>query len=177
MIIENIIQATSNDIPALIQLFKRATDVMISQGIHQWNYTYPLAHHISADVDAGNVYIYWQNDQIVGTITTNEDQDEQYKKIHWHHKVNKAMIIHRLAVNPDFQGLGIGKKLCLFAEQLALSQSIRVMRLDAYSQNPVSIRLYHQLGYHRANGFCYFHKNVIPFYCFDKWLEAGKIEA
>ena len=164
----NIRQAVGEDIHLITELFKLATDRMISSGIHQWNYTYPLVSHVEEDIRNGSAYVYISGGRIAGTISLDTKQDIQYKKIHWHNYSDHVLVIHRLSVHPEFQGLGIGKKLCLFAEKLALDLSLNTIRLDAYSLNPAAHQLYLSLGYRRANGYCYFHKNVMPFYCYDK---------
>ena len=53
-------------------------------------------------------------------------QDEQYKKIHWKHRNESALVIHRLGVHPEFQGHGLGKKMCHFAEAFA-KENISIM--------------------------------------------------
>ncbi len=164
----NIKQAGVGDINLIAELFKISTDRMISMGIHQWNYTYPLVRHVEQDIQNGCAYIWIKDGKIAGTISLDTRQDEQYKKIHWHYHSRKVLVIHRLSVHPDFQGFGIGKELCWFAEKFALGAGLNTIRLDAYSLNPVSNQLYISLGYRRANGYCYFHNNVIPFYCYDK---------
>jgi ribosomal protein S18 acetylase RimI-like enzyme len=166
----NIVLAKKNDGNSIAELFIKATDSMIASGVKQWDYSYPKLHHVMADIDNGSAYIYNCEGAIAGAITLDKNQDEQYKKIHWHHFSTQVYVIHRLVVNPDYQGRGIGKALCLFAEKMAIANRCDTIRLDAYSLNAISNRLYIDLGYKRANGYCYFHNNVIPFYCYDKKL-------
>jgi GNAT superfamily N-acetyltransferase len=164
----NIRKAGFDDIHLMAELFKLSTDHMISLGIHQWNYTYPLVRHVEEDIHNGSAFVYIEGGKIAGTITLDSKQDDQYKKIHWHNHSRKVLVIHRLSVHPGFHGFGIGKKLCWFAEKFAIDDGLDTIRLDAYSLNPVSNQLYKSLGYRRANGYCYFHNNAIPFYCYDK---------
>jgi len=161
-------QAVDEDTKMIAELFKLSTDRMISNGIHQWNYTYPLLSHVEEDVYKGSAYVFVSNGCIAGSISLDKHQDIQYKKIHWHNYSNKVLAIHRLSVHPRFQGQGIGKILCLFAEKYAVDADLDTIRLDAYSLNRAALQLYTSLGYQRANGYCYFHKNVFPFYCYDK---------
>jgi len=78
------------------------------------------------------------------------------------------LVIHRLAVDPSAQGLGIGKQLCIFAEQFAQQNNYDGIRLDTYSGNPISIKLYQALAYHMPEGHCHFNNKPLPFYCFEK---------
>jgi ribosomal protein S18 acetylase RimI-like enzyme len=76
-----------------------------------------------------------------------------------------------LAVDPILAGQGIGKKLCQFAEKHARDLGGGIIRLDTYTKNPASNRLYESLAYELADGFCYFHGLKSPFNCYEKKLE------
>jgi GNAT superfamily N-acetyltransferase len=143
---------------------------MIEMNLDQWDYTYPLTEHINEDILNGSCYVWAKGGHICGTICIDQNQDEQYKNIKWQNETTKVLIIHRLAVHPKFQGLGISKDLCLFAESLANSKAISCLRLDAYSLNLISNRLYMKLGYNKADGHCYFRDLKHPFNCYEKCL-------
>ena len=166
---ENIRLAETGDIDEIAALFKNCTDAMIEVGIDQWDYTYPLKKHILADVLAKEAYIFLEHGKIAATITLNDDQALSYNNVHWKYS-GKIMVIHRLAVNPAFQGKGYGKKTCLLAEKQAKAGNYDSIRLDAYSKNKVSLSLYEKLGYEKAYGYCYFHKNPTPFYLYEKQI-------
>ena len=157
-----------NDVEYLTELFVKVTDQMILQKIKQWNYTYPKQVHILQDIKNKSGYVWIENGVIAACISLDTIQDSQYKQIVWQTDQDLALVIHRLAVHPNFQGLGLSKKLCNFAEFYAKKRQIKSIRLDAYSENKISNQLYNSLGYKKADGFCYFHGNDIPFYCYDK---------
>ena len=163
-----ILKANPQHAEEITDLFRTATDGMIASGIDQWNYSYPLISHISEDIEQGSAFIMMEKGSILATVTLDGNQDEQYQKIRWPFVSPRPLVIHRLAVHPDGQGQGLGKKMCHFAQEFAAANRFTSIRLDAYSKNPVSLRLYHNLGYTKAGGYCYFHKNPAPFYCFEK---------
>lgn len=166
----NIRKAREEDAVWIADIFKRCTDEMLQKGIRQWDYTYPLVSHVLKDVLNDSAYVMDVEGIIAATITMDLHQDVQYRGIHWHiHDLN-PMVIHRLAVAPEYQGKGIAACLCNFAEQVAREWPCRSIRLDAYSLNGASNHLYNRLGYKRAAGYCYFHNNPVPFYCYDKLL-------
>jgi GNAT superfamily N-acetyltransferase len=162
--------ANMGDVEEIATLFKLVTDQMKANGIEQWHYKYPLASHVSKDIEAKRCHVYILDGQIAGTITVDSNQDEQYKNVHWKYSTDTCYIIHRLGVHPFFQGRGISKTLCYYAEHLALEKDIHYIRLDAYSLNPVSNKLYTSLGYRLADGVCHFHGNEAPFFCYEKKL-------
>lgn len=157
-----------DDAEEIASLFKLVTDSMRAKGIFQWHYKYPLLEHVIKDIDHKTCYVFDIDDQIAGTITIDSNQDEQYKNVHWKYPTDTCYVIHRLGVHPSFQGRGISKSLCYYAEHLALQKNIHYIRLDAYSLNPVSNKLYASLGYHLADGVCFFHGNEAPFNCYEK---------
>lgn len=168
MIIQNAIFAQATEI---LDIFVKCTDVMLENNIQQWDYTYPLLKDVQKDIERKEAYVYIENGKCLGTITLNEQQDKQYKGVNWTFKSKKVLIIHRLAVHPYTQGMGIASQLCTFAEQFAQENNYEVIRLDAYTGNPVSQYLYPKLGYQLADGCCYFHGNDIPFNCFEKLIK------
>ena len=167
---QQIEKAKTEDIEALMALFGKCTKALLSAGIQQWNGTYPTVAIFQKDIEAECVFIVKENDKLLATITLNAHQDEQYKAIRWKYPSEKVLVIHRLAVSPDAQGKGWGKVLCDFSESFGLQNGYEVIRLDAYSDNPVSCGLYEKLNYHRAGGYCWFHGNELPFYCYEKRL-------
>jgi len=157
-----------DDAEEIASLFKLVTDSMRAKGIFQWHYKYPLVEHVIKDIENKTCYVFDIDDQIAGTITIDNNQDGQYKNVHWKYPTDTCYVIHRLGVHPSYQGRGISKTLCYYAEHLALQKSIHNIRLDAYSLNPVSNKLYASLGYHLADGVCFFHGNEAPFNCYEK---------
>lgn len=160
------------DVTEIHAVFQACGKAMLEVGIQQWDGTYPGVEHIRQDISGQEIYVLRQAGVVKATITLNEQQDEQYTNINWHIAGDKILVIHRLAVHPSLQGQGIGQQMCDFAERFALERGYAVIRLDAYSGNPVSTHMYEKLGYTRASGLCYFHGIQKPFYCYEKSLRS-----
>ncbi|HBF38124.1 MAG TPA: hypothetical protein DDW50_12470 [Firmicutes bacterium] len=79
-------------------------------------------------------------------------------------------VIHRLAVNPEYQKQGIGRQLMDFAEKCALERGYTSIRLDAYSGNHRAVNLYENRGYKKVGQFFY-PSREFPFYCYEKRIE------
>lgn len=160
--------AQMTDVPILMDIFIKCTDHMLANGIQQWHYDYPNEVVISQDIEQKTLFVIKDDLGGLATITLNEQQDEQYQSIPWKYDKGKVLVIHRLAVHPRSQGMGLGKKLCLFAEHFAQTNGFSIIRLDAYAGNPASNHIYTKLAYHKADGKCEFHNNPLPFYCYEK---------
>lgn len=62
----------------------------------------------------------------MAALTT--DQDAEYAQADWD-ATEPALVTHRLAVHPDFQGRGVAAALLTWAENLALQRGLRVLRV------------------------------------------------
>ncbi len=160
--------ANIDDLPTLMETFIACTSEMRKNNILQWDYTYPTPGLVLDDIEDENVFIIKRNNRSLGTIALNENQNKQYQNVNWKYNEGKILVIHRLSVHPLVQGEGIGKQLSLFAEDYARKNGYNAIRLDAYSKNPISNRMYQKLGYEKADGSCYFHGNPEPFNCYEK---------
>jgi len=54
-----------------------------------------------------------------------------------------------------------------FAEEYAIENNYKSIRLDAYSANVAAVRLYEKRGYNKI-GQVFFPHRKYPFYCFEK---------
>lgn len=169
----SILPARNYDHSAIMALFEECTRAMLAAGIGQWHFDYPARAQVKKDIERGEVFV-WQEDLVVlGTITLNAEQSAQYQQIQWQYQEEPALVIHRLAVHPQAQGRKIGWHLCRFAEHYAQKHQYPVIRLDAYSGNPYSDRLYRRLEYQLAEGYCWFHDNELPFNCWEKKIQRS----
>ena len=162
-----IVQATSGDAAAVCQIVTRAAQDLEDKGIFQWDEIYPDMETISKDIERQELYLYKKNGIIKGTITLNEYQDEEYAVVNWQLDASKILVVHRVCTDPACQGQGIGKCLMTYAEQFGAENGYDVIRLDAFTQNPISCRFYEQIGY-RKTGIVTFRKG--QFYCFEKQI-------
>lgn len=140
-------KATRDDLETIQAFVDKAKLVMDSQGIPQWDEVYPTDYDFGGDVDKNELYIGEIAGKPAVCFTLNKWQDEEYFKVDWECKGEDFMVIHRLCVNPDFQGKGLGKKTCLYIHGLAMAGGAKSMRLDAFTQNPISLSMYEKLGY------------------------------
>jgi ribosomal protein S18 acetylase RimI-like enzyme len=163
-------KAKLEDFQAIMYVFRECTEALLNANIYQWDGTYPTVEIFQNDISEGNVFVIKEKGNTIATITLNNQQDEQYNAINWKYPSEKVLVVHRLAVSPKAQGKGLGKLLCEFTETYGLENGFEVIRLDAYSGNPISSVMYEKLNYHRAEEFCWFHGNELPFYCYEKKL-------
>lgn len=166
-----ILKASENDVHSTLEMFVKITDALLDEGVDQWNYDYPDLKTISEDIDLDHQFVVKEGMKVIASIVLNDIQDEQYKSIQWLTTSSRVLVIHRLGVHPDWQGKGLGKQLCLFAEEFCKQNEYQSIRLDAYSGNVGSNYLYQKLGYEKVEGYCYFRNKSIPFNCYEKIID------
>ena len=106
---------------------------------------------------------------VVGALTLDQNQDAEYAAVPWTVSNVPVAVVHRLMVDPEFQGRGIAREMMKFAEHAATSLGGGVLRLDAFTLNPQALGLYRALGY-RDVGEVRFRKGA--FRCFEKGLDG-----
>jgi ribosomal protein S18 acetylase RimI-like enzyme len=144
-------QASAADLHAVIALVRSCIEHMRSQGIEQWDDIYPSRDRLSSDGAAGSLYVAGLPEQeIVAVFALDSRQDPEYATVPWTLIDDRIGVVHRLMVDPRFQGRGVARELMMIVERLAAELGYAVIRLDAFSLNPAALRLYRGLGYHEA---------------------------
>ena len=92
--------------------------------------------HIDADVSGENaLFVFDEQNQVLGYITTRLDHDS---RIGW---------IPNMAVDPKYQGRGLGRKLMEHALEFMRSQGMEAAKIETLEQNPVGSRFYPDVGF------------------------------
>lgn len=110
---------------------------------------HPTAEGIKSFIQEGSLYLYTEQDVIIGAMALTMYQGEDYHAIEWSQiaEDNEVAVIHILAVAPDCQGHGIGAEMVKAAIRLAQEKGMKSIRLDALASNTPGHRLYERLGF------------------------------
>lgn len=162
--------ASISDFDAILNMYRQANKTLLARGIVQWDDEYPSPVTLRENLLGETTWIFRQDSLPIASITLDEEQDPQYEFIRWAYPSDRALIVHRLCVSPEFQQFGLGRKLMEFAEVHAGVYKYEVIRLDAFLGNPYSQKLYRSLGYQEAAGYCYYPPGNIMCNCFEKWV-------
>ena len=160
-------EATSSDIDSILSITKACAKNMISKGIYQWNEHYPSGEAFQNDIDRKELFVLIRETEIRGSIVISTFMDDEYKVIDWLTPSDKNIYIHRLAVHPDYQGLGLAQELMGYAEQMASEQDYSSIRLDTFSQNKRNQKFYERRGYRRLGSIYFPKQSEHPFYCYE----------
>ena len=166
----DIITATVQDLDAVMVLVQSCIAQMRTQGIDQWDDVYPDRALFEGDVANRTLYLAVEQQVCRGIMVLDTHQLPPYTTVAWHYRDGPILVVHRLAIDPMWQGQGIASQLMDFAEAQGRARGARAIRLDAFSQNPSAVRLYTRRQY-RLAGQIILRKGT--FYCFEKLLERS----
>ena len=167
-----ITKASSDSLNELFQIYLNAKEALDANHIFQWIDSYPTISIIENDLKKGVLYALEIENEIVGAINLNEEQDKEYQTIDWLFDDTKVLVVHRLVVNPTHQKKGYGKVLMDFAEDFAKNNNYSSIRLDTYSRNKSNIRFYQNRNYF-IRGNVYFSGREHPFHCMEKSISKA----
>jgi RimJ/RimL family protein N-acetyltransferase len=160
--------ANMEDLNAIDRIFKNAIANMIKNNIYQWDEIYPNKGILEDDITKKQLYkTSIDGNNIISTFVLNQEYDKEYSNGKWKYNGNNFLILHRLCVNTEYQNRGFGAKTMSFVESYLKNSGIESIRLDAFSNNPIALKMYDKLGY-KKTGEAIWRKGL--FYLFEKIL-------
>lgn len=162
-------KATTIDISKIMEIITATISEMKLYNNTQWDETYPQAVNFLKDIEEGSLYVNELDNEIRGFVCVNYVEPTEYNCISWQF-LEKAMVIHRMAVNPNFRNQGVGISLLKFSEELALKNGVSYLKTDTYSINDKMNFLFKKFGFRLAGEMEFLGKEK-PFYCYDKIIK------
>ncbi|WP_077404115.1 GNAT family N-acetyltransferase [Cellulophaga omnivescoria] len=159
--------AKKSEIDKIITVTKACAAFMIKNGIYQWNEHYPSKQAFLHDIAQEELFVLEVDKKIIGTIVLSTHMDDEYIPIKWLTSNEANLYIHRLSVNPDYQGQGYAQKLMNFAESYAKSNGFLSVRLDTFSINKRNVNFYLTRGYKKLGDIFFPKQSEHPFHCFE----------
>ena len=165
-------KATLYDLEEINSLITQAVDVLIKNGILQWDEIYPTEEDFRMDINNDQLYVGLADEQIAVVYALNQECEEEYQNGRWKYPDKPYYVVHRLCVHPDFQNQGIARHTLLHIEAELSKMNIHAIRLDAFSDNPFSLKLYDSLDYSRV-GYADWRKG--RFYLMEKYFFTKEV--
>ncbi len=164
-------KATTIDISKIMEIITATISEMKLYNNTQWDETYPQAVNFLKDIEEGSLYVNELDNEIRGFVCVNYVEPTEYNCISWQ-SLEKAMVIHRMAVNPNFRNQGVGISLLKFSEELALKNGVSYLKTDTYSINDKMNSLFKKFGFQLVGEMEFLGKEK-PFYCYDKIISKN----
>lgn len=164
--------AEPHEIDTIMDMYKRAIQRMLANGIDQWDETYPSREGMVIDLDDKEFYWFLDDEcRPVGGVILNEYQEEAWDPDAWTCADDRPLCVHRLVIDPKFQGQGCAVRLMVAIDQHTRDNGYKSIRLDTYTGNPIAFRLYPRCGYAQRGEFSSEFR-PLPYALFEKVLET-----
>lgn len=163
-------KASFKDIDNIIKITQACARHMEEQGIYQWNGHYPSKAAFENDFNNDELYIIEIHKSIVGCMAITPKMSSYYSNVEWLETSNNVIYVHRLAIDPKFQGNGFAQELMNFAENYAKNNKYHSVRLDTFSKNTRNQKFYELRGYKRLGEIFFPKQSEFPFYCYQLLL-------
>jgi GNAT superfamily N-acetyltransferase len=115
----NITLADINHLEQIFQNLQSSNQKLLSQGIYQWDETYPGKALLEADIHSKAMFVGLEEARVIASVSADTKQPNVYADISWHPATLRPLLIHRLCITPEKQGQGMGQKMLDFVEVYA----------------------------------------------------------
>jgi GNAT superfamily N-acetyltransferase len=138
----------------------------------QWDDVYPNPAVFDEDIALSQLWVAEIDGELAGVIALTTEQSPEYMQAGWDIEV-PAIVVHRLAVDPAFQGRGVAVALTQQAEVVAKEKGIGRVRADTNTHNQVMQRLMPKLGYDLSGEIGLEFRPGLRFFCYEKLIAVG----
>lgn len=142
-------QAKIADVDNIMTIINKAQQKFKMNNIDQWQNNYPNKEVIKDDIKNENSYVLIVDDKLVGTVYFSFEKEATYEKIYTGNWLsNKAYgVIHRLAVDVDYQNRGFAAMILENIYQLCLNNSVYSIKVDTHQDNIAMQKLLLKQGF------------------------------
>ena len=111
------------------------------KGIH------PSDEMIQDCIGTGQLYVLADGDEIATCVIANDEKVEGYADAPWQIDSDDVIILHVLAVHPDYRGKGLARRLVENVIEQERKAGKKALRLDVIENNTTAEKLYQKLGF------------------------------
>lgn len=145
------LKASPEDTAAAQNVYRRIIDHLgATIDYPRWHQVgHPAPDLIASWINAGELYLVWEDGEIAGVVALNHEAVSAYKQADWAVEAapEQALVVHALGVVPDQQGRGIARFILDSTIALAKHRGMRAVRLDVYVDNTPALELYSRYGF------------------------------
>ena len=116
----------------------------------KWTYkVYPTERTARENTKAQIQYLCEEEGKIVGAFALNDDPQANYDRGNWSRDlpVGSYMVLHTLAIDPDYMDCGYGSQVMDFCLARAKSLGYKAFRTDIVPENIPARRFYEKNGF------------------------------
>ncbi len=132
-----------DDLQEVMQIIDDSKIYFKKNDIPQWQEGKPNQDTLINDIEQGYAYLVEEDGEILGIISICFNTEATYELIEQGRWLNQYeyVTIHRIAVKIGSKQQGIGGRLMMFAQEIALEHNINNIRIDTHRLNTNMQRL------------------------------------
>ena len=111
------------------------------KGIH------PSDEMIRNSIGKEELYVLADGDEIAACVIANDEKVDGYADAPWQIDSDEGIVLHVLAVHPDYRGQGLARTLVENVIELERKAGKKALRLDVIENNMTAEKLYQKLGF------------------------------
>ncbi|MBK5242899.1 GNAT family N-acetyltransferase [Clostridium sp.] len=130
-------KAVEADVNSIMNIINQAQVYFKEHGVNQWQDNYPNFKTVMYDINNKNGYVLLKDNNVVGTAAVTFDGEKNYEFISsgkWASD-DKYAVIHRMAVDSNYKGLGLASVIIKNIERICLYKGIHSIRIDTHKEN------------------------------------------
>ncbi len=140
--------ASISQLDPIWEIFDAAIERRREEGSQQWQDGYPNREIIQNDMTHGYAQIWQQEGKVAAYAAAIDQPDPDYIDIEGAWLTDGSyLVIHRIAVSPDFLNRGLATQVMKDLESVALEKKLPSIRVDTSYDNPAMQRVFEKLGY------------------------------
>ena len=130
-------KSVKTDISNIMSIISQAQDYFKEHGINQWQDNYPNSEIINNDIDNNYSYVLLNEDNIIATAAVSFDGEKTYDSIYEGQWIsnNEYAVIHRIAVDNNFKGMGLSTQIIKNVQELCLEKGVYSIKVDTHKEN------------------------------------------
>ena len=145
--------ATISDLNQIMECINDAKSLFKEDGSDQWQDldNYPNESTMMVDLNRKELYVYEENNQILGCVVLSNKREECYDNMNIGSWINNGpyMVIHRLAIRKEAYIKGIAKSLIDFTIELTKKVNIKSIKVDTKHENIRMLNLLAKCGFEK----------------------------
>ena len=111
------------------------------KGIH------PSDEMIQDSIDTRQLYVLSDDEKIAACVIANDEKVDGYSDAPWQIDSDEVIVLHVLAVHPDYRGKGLARRLVENVIEQERKADKKALRLDVIENNTTAEKLYQKLGF------------------------------
>ncbi len=142
-------EATYSDMEQILRLYEQAREYFRASDIPQWTDGRPDYDDVFGDIDDGICYVATENGYILAAFICDFFEEGRYPSLFGGEWLNddEHAGLHRVAVNPESKGRGIGGEIVRFAANRCRENGVYNLRCDTHPRNNSMRRMLEKNGF------------------------------